>query len=279
MEKEQDILLSEKVRQLFGHFTELFNIRIAYFTPEGEEYSVGIDRSWCSYCSMLRKDLGTEAQCLDSDREMREKAKARGNLFVYRCHGGLIEAVKPLFAENELFGFIMIGQIRSAEDIPQDKLAKWRQKFGNDKLYEAFQQVPQIQMGPLSHVLPLFSSLVDLIVTQKMIALLGRHPLVPLIIRMREHPEERLSLSEASRIVGKSESRTAHLFSEIYSRSFKDMQREIRMAQAADLLVASKSTGIKEIASRCGYEDPLYFSRAFKRHFGLTPSRLRRGTG
>jgi AraC-like DNA-binding protein/ligand-binding sensor protein len=279
MRNEQDILLSEKVRQLFNHFTELFNIRIAYFTPEGEEYRVGLNRAWCPYCTLLRRKLGNEALCLDSDSKIREKARASGEMIVYRCHGGLVEAVKPLFSDDELFGFVMIGQIRSVEEIPPGKLSQWNKKFANDELRNAFRAVPLISSATLSHLLPLFSSLVDLIITKKMIALLGRHPLVSVITRISEHPEEDLSLTQVAAMIGKSVSRTAHMFSEIYSKSFKEIQREIRMQKAVELLVVSKSMGIKEIASYCGYDDPLYFSRSFKRHFGITPSSLKRGTG
>jgi AraC-like DNA-binding protein/ligand-binding sensor protein len=279
MKKERDILISEKVRQLFNHFTALFDTRIAYFTPEGEEYSVGLNRSWCSYCALLRSELGDEGLCLDSDRRMRERANREKDLVAYRCHGGLIEAVKPLFDGDELFGFIMIGQIRSAEAPPPSKLSRWKKGFGDERLEAAFQAIPLMRKATMSHLLPLFSSLVDLIITRKMIALLGRHPLLPVISWMNERPEKELSLVEAAAMIGKSPSRTTHLFSEIYSKSFKEVHRDIRMKKAAELLVASKTMGIKEIAARCGYEDPLYFSRSFKRYFGLTPSELRRGTG
>ena len=32
---------------------------------------------------------------------------------------------------------------------------------------------------------------------------------------------------------------------------------------------------ISDIAYRCGFEDPVHFTRLFRQHFGLTPSELR----
>ncbi|MHB0864980.1 helix-turn-helix domain-containing protein [Paenibacillus sp. SEL3] len=48
----------------------------------------------------------------------------------------------------------------------------------------------------------------------------------------------------------------------------------IRMEQAAKLLQAPKSK-LQEVSCKVGYQDVKYFSRLFKRHFGLLPSHYR----
>lgn len=49
----------------------------------------------------------------------------------------------------------------------------------------------------------------------------------------------------------------------------------LRLHHAANLLVTS-SLRVAEVARMSGYKDEYYFSRAFKRYFGLTPSQMRR---
>lgn len=49
----------------------------------------------------------------------------------------------------------------------------------------------------------------------------------------------------------------------------------LRMEKASDLL-ASSSLNVGEAGRRVGYDDPLYFSRAFRRHFGFPPGKLLR---
>lgn len=46
--------------------------------------------------------------------------------------------------------------------------------------------------------------------------------------------------------------------------------QELRLTYGKKLLTNTNYT-IKEIASLCGYADPYYFSRAFKKHFGAAP--------
>jgi AraC-like DNA-binding protein len=48
-----------------------------------------------------------------------------------------------------------------------------------------------------------------------------------------------------------------------------------RMARAAELLRMG-DVSVSLVASSVGYDDPLHFSRAFKKHFGLSPTEYRR---
>lgn len=52
----------------------------------------------------------------------------------------------------------------------------------------------------------------------------------------------------------------------------------LRMERAGKLLGARGETGytVAQIARMCGYEDALYFSRVFKKHYGCTPTAFSR---
>ena len=51
----------------------------------------------------------------------------------------------------------------------------------------------------------------------------------------------------------------------------------LRIERAKVLLRLESSLSVGEIAVRCGFSDPLYFSTAFKRHTGLSPLAYRKG--
>lgn len=50
----------------------------------------------------------------------------------------------------------------------------------------------------------------------------------------------------------------------------------LRLNEAARLTWAAPTLQIPEIAHRVGFDDPVYFHRAFKRHFGVTPAQYGR---
>ena len=61
-------------------------------------------------------------------------------------------------------------------------------------------------------------------------------------------------------------------------RSTKEHVTDRRMLEAARLLRFTTLT-VGEIAFRAGYGDQLYFSRAFRRHHGVSPTDYRHGAG
>jgi len=53
--------------------------------------------------------------------------------------------------------------------------------------------------------------------------------------------------------------------------------RIVRMKKAAELLLESNYT-VSEVSYKVGINDPFYFSKCFKHHFGVSPSAYREGT-
>ena len=50
-----------------------------------------------------------------------------------------------------------------------------------------------------------------------------------------------------------------------------------RLSHAKTIIEDGDFDSIKEVAESCGYDDSLYFSKAFKKHFGYSPSDINRG--
>ena len=52
------------------------------------------------------------------------------------------------------------------------------------------------------------------------------------------------------------------------------IQRRMEVAKA---LINSGGMKIAEVAERCGYSDQHYFSFCFKKYFGVSPAKMRKG--
>jgi AraC-like DNA-binding protein len=73
----------------------------------------------------------------------------------------------------------------------------------------------------------------------------------------------------------------AHLYRVFAARgeTVAKYMRELRLQRAYELVARnnSRKEQIGNIAYRCGFEDPVHFTRLFRQRFGLTPSELRSG--
>jgi len=85
---------------------------------------------------------------------------------------------------------------------------------------------------------------------------------------------KQLTLDELSKKTGYSKSRFSHIFSEIMGMSPIRYQNDIRLKTSCELLHSTNLT-IAEIAQSCGFNDPLYFSRIFKKKYKVSPTQYR----
>lgn len=65
------------------------------------------------------------------------------------------------------------------------------------------------------------------------------------------------------------------LFSEFTGKKTLDYILKVRMEKAQELLLAEPDKTIAQIAVEVGYNNSTYFTTAFKKYFGVTPSRFR----
>ena len=87
-------------------------------------------------------------------------------------------------------------------------------------------------------------------------------------------PAQTLSVSQLAESAQLSPSHFSALFRQKTGHSVLNYVIRRRLILAGQLL-RSTDLPIKQIAFRCGYEDPLYFSRAFCRVMGVSPSQHR----
>jgi len=104
----------------------------------------------------------------------------------------------------------------------------------------------------------------------------GSRPwLEPVRERLHARLAERLSLGELAASAGVHPVYLARSFRERYGLSVGEYVRQLRLDWATAQLAATE-TPLAVLAVEAGFADQSHFTRAFKRHAGLTPARYRR---
>lgn len=91
---------------------------------------------------------------------------------------------------------------------------------------------------------------------------------------MHMHYAERLNVGMLAKQTGYSESRLSHLFTAATGRSPIRYLNDIRLKASREMLIAT-DLSVGEIASACGFDDPLYYSRRFRKRYGISPTEFR----
>jgi len=88
------------------------------------------------------------------------------------------------------------------------------------------------------------------------------------------HVFEHLSLQEMATLAHMSPTTFKRKFKSVFDTTYIDYVTQKRMQKAA-VMLRDFSRSIAEVAYDCGYQDPGYFSKLFKRWFGHSPSDYR----
>ena len=95
--------------------------------------------------------------------------------------------------------------------------------------------------------------------------------LVDLMDYIRDNYSKDITLDDVSRVANISPYYFSKLFKEATGENFIEYLTNVRIEKAKELLEKAELS-MKEICAMCGYSDPNYFSRTFKKNVGLTPT-------
>lgn len=93
---------------------------------------------------------------------------------------------------------------------------------------------------------------------------------LPARVFLDEHFQEDFELTQLATLCGLSETYFRRLFLRVFHETPAEYRRRLRIAYAEDLLL-SGNCSVTQAAQFCGYSDPAYFSRVFRKTTGLSP--------
>jgi len=106
----------------------------------------------------------------------------------------------------------------------------------------------------------------------------AKHSGTSIVSKVKKYIDENFSkditLDDAARLVDLSPYYFSKLFKTESGENFSEYLGKVRIGNAKKLL-ANPNYSVKEICVMCGYSDPNYFSRIFRKQEGMTPSEYR----
>ncbi|MDR6553753.1 AraC family ligand binding domain-containing protein [Paenibacillus qinlingensis] len=165
----------------------------------------------------------------------------------------------------EIAGFNVLSPVRTADSsLPVDSL------FGN---LMSLRKEPAKELLLTALLYQIFGTLAIPDDTPPLRADVGHH-VRNAVSYMNARYADRISLHEIAEHVGLDTKYLCRLFQQRLSMSPYRYLTDVRMRKACRLL-RRQLLGIAEIAQSVGYQDPLMFSRMFKRTIGISPTAYR----
>lgn len=268
----------EKVKQLLQDFQRFANVRIAVYDNNFNElFSCPKDRS--SFCYTVRQNPEINAACHHCDMQAFHQSKANNDTYIYKCHLGLYEAVTPIYDNNQILGYVMIGQILS--DDPSE--LQWKALISKyprliDSISPAknsFFDLRQASFEDINSLVNIMSACATSIWLQHILSI-SQLPLVDKISSyLNLNYAEPIDTKKVCTDLNISKTTLYNTLKSEYNMALSQYLNHIRIKHATDLLESTKLP-ISEVANHVGYDDYNYFTKKFKALKGVTPSKYRK---
>lgn len=267
---------TEALKKLLRSFHDLIGIRLAIFRPDGNAIFSYPGNS-CDFCRRIKSDAHFAARCQKNDNDAIRRA-LEGDLWIYRCHAGLCEAIIPILYEQKPLACLMIGQV--APMVPPDqaeRMLRTRLQGHPDLegILQAFAAMPQRSEAEVANCAQIMAACAGYIYLNSLV-----HPQKSsLSVRLRAYIEENyaqpITLPEMADALGVSVTRLCTGIRTERGTTPHGMLLDFRIQKAKQLL-SQTALPIGSIAAAVGIEDYNYFSRLFRQTTGKTPTAFRR---
>ncbi|MBE6621507.1 MAG: helix-turn-helix domain-containing protein [Ruminococcaceae bacterium] len=264
------------VKELLNRLYRVTGFRISIHDRNGRELAASPE-SPHAFCRCLQQDAFSRRRCEESDREAFRRAAETGTLTVYRCPFGLYEAVCPLYRYGSPAGFLMMGQVPEAGVGVEEALRRAEGHGDPDVLKKALTELPgytRERIEACAEIMAVFADYITL--TDAVQSPSGDTP-SDVRAYLTDHYAEPITIASLCARFAISRTALLNRYRDRYGEPLGQTLIRIRMTEAQKLL-SHTALPISEVAAHCGYTDPGYFAKAFRKHFGVAPTSARQST-
>lgn len=260
----------QSLKQLLCDFYHLTNIKVCLYDIEENELYF-YPKRLSSFCEILRQDANYDNLCKECDKRGFANCKKTRSQYIYTCHAGLRECVSPIICDDQLLGYIMLGQIKNNSETDFSHLEDRFPASLRESLREAYENLPTISNETILsafHVLDACAGYEAL----KMLLQNHNYSIESQIDKyIHKHLSTQLSVSSLCTEFHLSRHEIYDICKKCFHATPAEYIKKCRLSYACTLLTTTDYP-VYDIAIRCGVPDYNYFSKVFKSEYGMSPT-------
>jgi AraC-like DNA-binding protein len=284
-ERKYDILnakggeaVFQEIKRMMDSFSEISGLKVSLI--DGKYRGLVISGYQAGeYCALLHRTQNCLATCLQSNVEAFQYVSRTKAPYIYRCPFGFVEIVAPIVENEAVYGFLIAGPISEQPNGASELLFSQADQYGVcDDMEELSKAVESIRyycddhIRALCDMLMLLASYVaqsgEMRMAYKTVGQLAKD-------YIKRNLSRKILLSDLAVHIHCSTVTVTQHFRQEFGISVTEYILQKRMKLAVQLLSESNYT-VGEIAARCGFCDSEYFSKSFRKTFGISPVEYRK---
>lgn len=266
----------KKIRKFMNHFYNCTKVPVTLFDSSLNcVYACGEPQR---FCNNFYSDPELMKQCELSNHKHTLQAKNEKKTIIYTCHAGIVEVVSPIFHEEFIIAYIMLGRFRDKEQIYSSakKVSKAIEKYplNHSVMLMEYKQLPIVSHAEIDSFIYILEMCIGYIWRENLIDLNKNLFADQLETYIDANLDKELTVASLCKTFGVSKQNLYDIFKNEFNTTVKNYIIHKRVQRATQLLHKDKK--VYEIAEMVGFNDYNYFIKAFKKVTGTTPYQYRK---
>ena len=224
------------------------------------------------YCGMIEGTKEGSRGCRRSNGALFDKCQKSKSLEIHICEAGLLDAIIPLLDHGEPIGYLMIGQMRSTEELPERVNGL---PIDREKLTECYRKMPLCDEQTVRSIINVGSMLTKYVIFENLVKPQQKPSVDSVVAYIEDNLTERLTVERVAKATHMSASGIYKCMKASFDCTLGDYVTKRRVERSLPLL-ENGELPIEKVAEAVGFSDPAYFSRRFKGILGISPLKYRK---
>lgn len=264
-----------KIESLINQFHKLTNLVITFC--DSEFTHIASSGNWSEFCTLINKTPNYRCNYCDTCALM--EAQKQKRIYSYICHAGLLESIVPILYDNIIIAYIIIGEYRDTygQYSSPEKMLEFTSEYGinQQELLNAYQKLPILSDEQIESVFEIFKLFVRLMWKEGMIKNAEHSQYAQISSYIDMNLKSSFHVDDLCKHFFISKNTLYKLVYENSGMTVVELIRSKRINHARHLLMTTDLT-ITQIAEECGFSDPNYFIRTFKKCLDISPLKFRK---
>ncbi|MBO5888602.1 MAG: PocR ligand-binding domain-containing protein [Clostridia bacterium] len=226
------------------------------------------------YCKYINSNFAMSSKCLICDYALLKECKEKKQPVSHICHAGLLDIAIPIIHNQSILGYILLGQLKVDENFLNVKNSLAVNDLDINKLEVLYSTLPIKNDSFIKSIINLATILAKHLLLENIVKPTNPSTLDTLVSFINDNIHAPLSVEYIAQQNFVSVSLVYKLFYKNFNTTVKDYINKKRCELSLTLLMFSDKS-LNDIAFEVGFSSLSYFSKVFKKLYGVSPLKYR----
>lgn len=232
------------------------------------------------FCEKMQSNINFHVACQKCDAQATENCTKKKEGYLYRCHAGFLEYITPIFYNGTIVAIATTGAITDGSEGELDAIRQNLSNYGltDEEIDVAYKEVVNMDLDKVNSICNLLEACVSHFIYKDMLHIQFHDIAEQIESFISKNIAQNLNTQIICEHFDLSKSKLYEIFKDEFKTTVTDYVREKRMKLAKEMLRKGECT-ITEVANNVGYHDYSYFSKTFRKEYGISPREYRKNGG